>query len=312
MSDTRKDRLVTLSVPAHTRAPPQRGALPFPMSEKTHDIRPGQSIELLKALHILTRDGKMNQDSRRKLKQVYHLFQFIEPLLKDVQDQRGAVTLADHGAGKSYLGFILYDLFFKDQPEALKNGSHIYGIETREELVKSSEDLAKRLGFGGMSFLNLSVAESITSDKLPASIDVVTALHACNTATDDAIHFALEKKAKYIVVVPCCQAEVASVLRKNKAKALADPLAEIWRHPLHTREFGSQITNVLRCLQLEAHGYQVSVTELVGWEHSMKNELIIAQYKNLPTRKPAQRLTEMLDRIGLQELKDRFFLPQAA
>ncbi|MDC6161691.1 SAM-dependent methyltransferase [Achromobacter xylosoxidans] len=282
------------------------------MSDKTHDIRPGQSIELLKALHILTRDGKMNQDSRRKLKQVYHLFQFIEPLLKDVQQQRGAVTLADHGAGKSYLGFILYDLFFKEQPDALKNGSHIYGIETREELVKSSEELAKRLGFGGMSFLNLSVAESITSDKLPATIDVVTALHACNTATDDAIHFALEKKAKYIVVVPCCQAEVASVLRKNKAKALADPLAEIWRHPLHTREFGSQITNVLRCLQLEAHGYQVSVTELVGWEHSMKNELIIAQYKNLPRRKPAERLTEMLDRIGLQELKDRFFLPQAA
>ncbi|MCH1987479.1 class I SAM-dependent methyltransferase [Achromobacter xylosoxidans] len=280
------------------------------MSDKTHDIRPGQSIELLKALHILTRDGKMNQDSRRKLKQVYHLFQFIEPLLKDVQQQRGAVTLADHGAGKSYLGFILYDLFFKEQPEALKNGSHIYGIETREELVKSSEELAKRLGFGGMSFLNLSVAESITSDKLPATIDVVTALHACNTATDDAIHFALEKKAKYIVVVPCCQAEVASVLRKNKAKALADPLAEIWRHPLHTREFGSQITNVLRCLQLEAHGYQVSVTELVGWEHSMKNELIIAQYKDLPRRKPAERLTEMLDRIGLQELKDRFFLPE--
>ncbi|EFV87454.1 hypothetical protein HMPREF0005_05092 [Achromobacter xylosoxidans C54] len=279
------------------------------MSDKTHDIRPGQSIELLKALHILTRDGKMNQDSRRKLKQVYHLFQFIEPLLKDVQQQRGAVTLADHGAGKSYLGFILYDLFFKEQPDALKNGSHIYGIETREELVKSSEELAKRLGFGGMSFLNLSVAESITSDKLPATIDVVTALHACNTATDDAIHFALEKKAKYIVVVPCCQAEVASVLRKNKAKALADPLAEIWRHPLHTREFGSQITNVLRCLQLEAHGYQVSVTELVGWEHSMKNELIIAQYKDLPRRKPAERLAEMLDRIGLQELKDRFFLP---
>lgn len=282
------------------------------MSDKTHDIRPGQSIELLKALHILTRDGKMNQDSRRKLKQVYHLFQFIEPLLKDVQQQRGAVTLADHGAGKSYLGFILYDLFFKEQPEALKNGSHIYGIETREELVKSSEELAKRLGFGGMSFLNLSVADSITSDKLPATIDVVTALHACNTATDDAIHFALEKKAKYIVVVPCCQAEVASVLRKNKAKALADPLAEIWRHPLHTREFGSQITNVLRCLQLEAHGYQVSVTELVGWEHSMKNELIIAQYKDLPRRKPAERLTEMLERIGLQELKDRFFVPQPA
>jgi hypothetical protein len=273
----------------------------------THEIRPGQSIELLKALHILTRDGKMNQDSRRKLKQVYHLFQFIEPLLKDVKEERGALTLVDHGAGKSYLGFILYDLFFKD----LKDASHIYGIETREQLVKASEDLAARLGFEGMSFLNLSVADSIASEELPSTVDVVTALHACNTATDDAIRFALEKQAKYIVVVPCCQAEVASVLRKNKGKALADPLAEIWRHPLHTREFGSQITNVLRCLQLEAHGYQVSVTELVGWEHSMKNELIIAQFKNLPQRKPAERLTQMLDRIGLQELKDRFFVPKA-
>src|SRR3546814_9715623 len=130
----------------------------------THEIRPGQSIELLKALHILTRDGKMNQDSRRKLKQVYHLFQFIEPLLKDIKDERGAVTLVDHGAGKSYLGFILYDLFFKD----LKEASCIYGIETREELVKTSEELAARLGFGGMSFLNLSVSVSSASEKLPA------------------------------------------------------------------------------------------------------------------------------------------------
>ncbi|MBV7482553.1 SAM-dependent methyltransferase [Bordetella sp. BOR01] len=269
------------------------------------DIRPGQSVELLKELHILTRDGKLNQDSRRKLKQVYHLFQFIEPLLQDAKAERGAVTLVDHGAGKSYLGFILYDLYFK----ALQDQSHVYGIEARPELVASSQALATRLGFGGMSFLNLSVAESITSPRLPEQVDVVTALHACNTATDDAIRFALEKHAKAIVVVPCCQAEVAAVLRQNKGRALADPLAEIWRHPLHTREFGSQITNVLRCLQLEAHGYQVSVTELVGWEHSMKNELIIAQYKNLPRRKPAERLNEILERIGLQALRERFFVP---
>jgi len=270
------------------------------------EIRPGQSVELLKALHILTRDGKMNQDSRRKLKQVYHLFQFIEPLLQEVKDARGAVTLVDHGAGKSYLGFILYDLFFK----TLQDDSHIYGIETRDELVQRSRELAAHLGFPGMSFLNLSVAESIESDALPAQVDVVTALHACDTATDDALRFALKKRAGHIVVVPCCQAEVAGVLRRHKQQALADPLAEMWRHPLHTREFGSQITNVLRCLQLEAHGYQVTVTELVGWEHSMKNELIIAQYKDRPRRKPAERLAEILDRIGLQELRDRFFVPE--
>ncbi len=271
------------------------------------EIRAGQSIELLKALHILTRDGKMNQDSRRKLKQVYHLYQFIEPLLQDVRNERGALTLVDHGAGKSYLGFILYDLFFK----ALKDTSHIYGIETREELVTHSRELAQQLGFGGMSFLNLSVAESIASDKLPAQVDVVTALHACDTATDDAIHFALKKQAKHIVLVPCCQAEVASVLRKNKGKQLAkDALTELWRHPIHTREFGSHLTNVLRCLQLEAHGYQVTVTELVGWEHSMKNELIIASYRNLPRKRAAERLTEVLQSVGLEEMHTRFFTEQ--
>jgi hypothetical protein len=278
------------------------------MSSKTHEIRPNQSIELLKELHILTRDGKMNQDSRRKLKQVYHLFQFIEPLLKDLKDQQEAITLVDHGAGKSYLGFILYDLFFKEFQDAAGGASHIYGIETRQELVARSEELAARLGFKGMSFVNLSVAESITSDRLPSRIDIVTALHACNTATDDAIRFALEKNAKYIVVVPCCQAEVAGVLRQNKSKSLANALTEIWRHPLHTREFGSQITNVLRCLQLEAHGYQVSVTELVGWEHSMKNELIIAQFKDLPRRRPAERLNEVMQTLGIEELKERFFV----
>ena len=274
------------------------------------EIKPGQSIALLKELHILTRDGKMNQDSRRKLKQVYHLYQFIEPLLQAIQQERSAIQLVDHGAGKSYLGFILYDLFFK----SLNNTSHIYGIEQREELVKKSQALAQSLGFAHMSFLNLSVAESVASERLPPQVDVVTALHACDTATDDAIRFALEKQARFIVLAPCCQAEVAALLRKNKAQALGKhALAELWRHPLHTRELGSQVTNVLRCLQLEAHGYQVSVTELVGWEHSMKNELIIASYKDLPRQRPAQRLQEVLQTLGLSALQQRFFtpLPQA-
>lgn len=275
------------------------------MSEK-HDIKPGQSIELLKELHILTRDGKLNQDSRRKLKQVNHLYQFIEPLLKEIQLDHTGITLADHGAGKSYLGFILYDLFFKYQDD----GSHIYGIETRDELVQKSRALAHKLGFSGMSFLNLTVAESVYAESLPATIDIVTALHACDTATDDAILFALEKKARFIVLVPCCQAEVAAVLRKNKAAALAsNSISELWRHPLHTREFGSLVTNALRCLQLEAHGYQVTLTELVGWEHSMKNELIVASYKDLPRRRPSERLTELLASLGLEEMSHRFFTP---
>ena len=282
---------------------PQKPAAAPPL-----DIRPGQSIELLKALHILTVDGKMNQDSRRKLKQVYHLTQFIAPLITQVVAERGRVNLVDHGAGKSYLGFILYDLLLK----SLEQPHHVYGVDSRAPLVESSRALAAKLGFNNMSFLNLAVAEAITTPELDVPIDIVTALHACDTATDDAIRFALEKRAKYIVLVPCCQAEVAAFLRSDMGDAkAAGSIAELWRHPIHTREFGAQISNVLRGLALEAHGYQVTVTELVGWEHSMKNELIIAQFKNLPRNKPTQRLEDVLRSFGLDGLRGRFMLKPA-
>ncbi|MDR1996180.1 SAM-dependent methyltransferase [Azonexus sp.] len=260
------------------------------------EIRPGQSIELLKELHILTRDGKLNQDSRRKLKQVYHLVQFIEPLLADAE------TLVDHGAGKSYLGFILYDLCIKDRASG-----EIIGIESRPELVAKSCELAVRLGFPRMRFVACTVEESLASSELPAHVDVVTALHACNTATDDAIRFALSRQARHIVLVPCCQAEVAAAMRAGKNESLGKtPLSELWRHPLHTRELGSHLTNVLRCLLLEAHGYDVTVTELVGWEHSLKNELIIASRRGAPRKNARQRAEAILREFNIEELAGRF------
>ncbi|MBL8399578.1 SAM-dependent methyltransferase [Accumulibacter sp.] len=266
------------------------------------EIRPGQSIELLKALHILTRDGKLNQDSRRKLKQIHHLYHFIEPLLAEIADSGGSLTLVDHGAGKSYLGFLLYDLFFSHRDQG-----HIYGVESRAELVEHARCLASRLAFTRMSFLNLRVENAIESPELPARVDIVTALHACDTATDDAIRFALHKQAKFIVLVPCCQAEVAGVLRSRKGESLAQmPLSELWRHPIHTREFGSQLTNALRCLQLEAQGYQLTVTELVGWEHSMKNELIIARHTGVARGNATTRLEQILQQLNLDELRARF------
>lgn len=146
------------------------------------EVKPGQSLPLLQALHILTRDGKLNQDSRRKLKQVYHLVNFIEPLLQSVMSGQPDPVLVDHGAGKSYLGFILYDLLLKQHA-----GGRVIGIETRGELVEKSKDLADRCQFARMQFEHLSVAEAMSSASLPDKVDIVTALHACNTATDDAI-----------------------------------------------------------------------------------------------------------------------------
>ena len=270
---------------------------------QTHpEIKPNQSVALLQALHILTVDGKLNQDSRRKLKQVYHLVNFIEPLFNEVMVNNSNPTLVDHGAGKSYLGFILYDLLMKQ----LATGE-VIGIETRGDLVEKSKRLATDCGFARMKFQHLSVAESITSSAIPDKIDIVTALHACNTATDDAIQFGLAKQARYLVLVPCCQAEVAEHLRLKKNESFGKtPLSELWRHPIHTREFGSHLTNILRCLQLEAAGYSVTVTELVGWEHSMKNELIIAKYTGQPRNNARQRMDAILNEFNLQDLQKRF------
>jgi hypothetical protein len=266
-----------------------------------------QSAELLKELHILTRDGKLNQDTRRKLKQVQHLLGFIEPLIR--KTTHPSVHIVDHGAGKSYLGFLLYDAYFKAGLSSRTLGT-VTGVETRAELVETSAKLAKRFGFEGMQFIHSTVADSSRSNALPERIDIVTALHACDTATDDAIAFGLAHQAQHMVLVPCCQAEVAACLRKTKPNSLGlqnNPLAELWRRPIHTREFGSQLTNVLRCLQLESHGYSVTVTELVGWEHSMKNELIVASrseqtLQNMSAAKAsATKLAALLAISGLDD-----------
>jgi hypothetical protein len=267
-----------------------------------NEIRPEQSVELLKELHILTRDGKLNQDSRRKLKQIYHLYNFLEPLLNNITKNYEKFNIIDHGAGKSYLGFIIYDLFLKKNQKG-----EIFGIESRDELVKKSIDLAKKFNFERMNFHNSTIKDTIYLDNIPKKVEMVTALHACDTATDDAIKFGIKKNADYIVLIPCCQAEVASILRKNKGKNLQKSvLTEVFRHPIHTREFGSHITNVLRCLELEANGYQVTVTELIGWEHSMKNELIIGHFKDLPRSYSKERLRQLISVFNLEEIEQRF------
>ncbi len=261
-----------------------------------------QSVELLKELHILTREGKLNQDTRRKLKQVQHLLGFIEPLIRTNPHQ--ATHIVDHGAGKSYLGFLLYDSYFKAGLPHPAPGT-VTGVEARTELVERSQALAQRLGFDGMQFLNTSVSKATRAAALPARIDIVTALHACDTATDDAISFGLAHNAQHMVLVPCCQAELAAYLRGQASRPATlknNPLAELWRRPLHTREFGSQLTNVLRCLWLESAGYKVTVTELVGWEHSMKNELIVAsQTRRSPAGQAQQGVQGMQARESSRE-----------
>lgn len=248
------------------------------------DLWPGQSVELLKALHILTRDGALNADSRRKLKQVLHLVQLLRGPLDRLFETQESPRLTDLGAGKSYLGFILYDLIF-----APAGKGEVVAVETRGPLMEGAERLAREANFDRMRF----AAGAIADVKLDGKVDMVTALHACDTATDDAIRFALRHDARVVALVPCCQAELA----RNLEHEGKHPLHQLWRHPIQRREFASNLTNVIRALYLEAHGYKVRVTELVGLEHSLKNELILAERHQLSNAQAKAELVTLLKQL---------------
>jgi Methyltransferase domain len=249
------------------------------------ELWPGQSVPLLKALHILTNNGGLNADSRRKLKQVLHLANLIRPALDWAFAEKSEPVLADLGAGKSYLGFILYDLFFSKEGRGA-----VYGVEARHDLIETSKKIATESGFDRMHFIESAIADA----KLPdGKCDVVTALHACDTATDEAILFALENDAKFVALVPCCQAEVARELDDVKG-----PMQQLWRHPIQRREFGAHLTNVMRGLFLEAHGYKVRVTELTGLEHSLKNEFIFAERHQRSNAQARVEFDKLVQQMG--------------
>jgi hypothetical protein len=258
-----------------------------------------QSSELLKELHLLTNQGQLNADARRKLKQVNHLYQLIAPAIKDIAERFENFQILDVGAGRAYLGFILYEIALK----YLGRGE-IISVEAREDLVVTGQSMAKKLGFTRMKFINSAIEVA----PLPERIHLLTALHACDTATDDAIISGLNHKADYIVVVPCCQAESARLLKDQKEGYIS----ELWRRPLHRREFGSHLTNVLRTLVLESLGYDVTVTELVGWEHSLKNELIFAKKAQRENRQARQKLAELMEQINVQPKIIKFLIDHEA
>ena len=253
------------------------------MTETLKDLWPGQSVALLKALHILTSNGGLNADSRRKLKQVQHLAQLIKPAIDASLKEKDQPVLADLGAGKSYLGFILYDLYFGPAGRG-----RVIAVEAREALIATAKGIAKESGFDRMEFAHGQIAESQAGP-----VDIVTALHACDTATDEAIMFALKHDARYVALVPCCQAELAQELDGVK-----NNVDQLWRHPIHRRALGSHLTNVLRSLFLEAHGFKVRVTEFTGMEHSLKNEFIFAERHQRSNPRARAEFEKLAKEIG--------------
>jgi hypothetical protein len=262
----------------------------IPAKEVRRELLPNQSLELLQTLHLVTRDGQLNADARRKLKQVNHFVGLLQPAIDDVFARHEVPILVDVGSGNAYLGFVLYELFLKDR--AL---GELVNVEARTELSTKGAERATQLGYSRLRF----VTGSILDAAYPEPMHMLTALHACDTATDDAIAVALRHGAEHIALVPCCQAEVAQQLKDARADVTA-ALQALFSHPWHRREFGSHLTNVIRALVLEASGYQVTVTELAGWEHALKNELILARKVSQPNRVAQRRLHDLLAATGVR------------
>jgi SAM-dependent methyltransferase len=258
-------------------------------SEVRRELLPEQSPELLRELHLLTRDGDLNADALRKLKQVNHLVGLLRPALEDVLGRFGRPLVVDAGSGNAYLGFVLYELFFRGQEKG-----ELLSIEAKPELTARGEERARGLGFSRMRFVTAPLA----SAPWPERFHLLTALHACDTATDDALAAAIRHNVDHVAVVPCCQAEVARQLRERAPPVPS--LAALGEHPWHRREFGSHLTNVIRALVLEARGYSVTVTELTGWEHSLKNELILARKVRGESREARARLEALLADTGVR------------
>jgi hypothetical protein len=253
------------------------------------DVPAGMSIDMLKDLHLLTRDGQLNADARRKLKQIRHLVNLLKPALDDALARQAEPVIVDCGAGKSYLGALLYELVL-----APAGRGSLTAIEARPELSEQAASRAAR--FGQQRFhVATGAIDQITLAHRP---NLVTALHACDTATDDALALAIAQNADHVAVVPCCQAELARQLEKSKP--LDPAIAALFAHPLHRRELGSHLTNVVRALVLEAHGYKVTVTELVGWEHSAKNELILGKRSHRYDAGARATLRALLERFQIE------------
>jgi hypothetical protein len=262
--------------------------------DKSHvadELLPGVSTALLHDLHLLTRDGDLNADARRKLKQIGHLIRLLRPSLDDALARHGDPVVVDCGAGKSYLGFLLYETVLGPAGRGT-----LCAIESRAELTAAASERAARFGHERLRFVPGDIATAARA--LPERVHVVTALHACDTATDDALLLAIRSGADHVAVVPCCQAEVARQLADVRLDDAAS--AVLFEHPWHRRELGSHLTNVVRALALEAHGYRVTVTELAGWEHSLKNELILARRVQRFDARAQARLDALVGRFAIQ------------
>jgi tRNA A58 N-methylase Trm61 len=244
----------------------------------------------LKALGITTAEGVVKKDMQDKFKQINRYVEIIEGIIKDI-DFGNNITVADMGSGKGYLTFALYDYL----TNTLKKEADIIGIELRDDLVKKCNHIANNAGYGKLKF-----EKGTIQDAAIPTIDMLIALHACDTATDDAIYKGIQANAKVIICAPCCHKQI------RRQMAPENELKNITKHGILLERQAEIVTDSIRALILEAHGYKTKVFEFIATEHTPKNVLIVGTKINRNEIEKQESLDKVAGLKKLFNIKDHY------
>jgi len=247
------------------------------MGGKERALRPDTSGELLRAIGIMNADGTISAKHAKKYKQVSHFVELCRPIWAGLArlrtiDASAPLRVVDLGCGNGYLTFVIAEALRLESLPA-----RIVGIDLRDDVIVRCRERAEQLGWTELSFERTAIADaSQLAALLGGPPDLVIALHACDTATDDALALAIEAAAPAILAAPCCQHELASQLHARTTAALSPAIAA---HGLLLQDFAATLTDALRIDVLTALGWSVDTLELVDPTHTPKNLLVRAQLR---------------------------------
>lgn len=251
--------------------------------EKNRKIESGEDKKYLNLLGITDKNGNVNPKSQDKFKQITHYIEILSSLIDKLPADK-EISVADMGSGKGYLTFAMYDYLVNK----LKIKANVTGVEIRPDMVELCNKFAKESGFDNLHFV-----KSCIEDYDASSLDVLIALHACNTATDDAIVKGVNANAQIIVTAPCCQHQIREEMEKGKPSEIVAPII---RHGIFMERQAELVTDSIRVLFLQYHGYKTKVVEFISDAHTHKNVMIIA-CKSTVSEENKRDILDQLDKM---------------
>jgi len=254
--------------------------------EKEYIFREGENIPALVELGVFTKDFKIIKDKYDKFKQINRFIEIIDDEFKKSKEK--SITILDFGCGKSYLTFILYYYF------AVKRGmtTKIIGYDLKKEVVENCNMISEKYGYENLKFVVSDVSKDTLYDE---NIDMIVTLHACDTATDYALDYAVRKNVKYIFSVPCCQHEVNLQIKKG------GDLDILLKYGLIKERVSALLTDSIRASILEDMGYKVDLIEFIDFAHSPKNIMIRAEKTGKVSYENRRLIDELQKRYGFTQ-----------